>query len=101
MNTKNIALSAVLALAAFSGSAFAAGQMPESGAGPLFLDEASAPSMVSRAQVAAAAAADQPLAGNVPEAVVTTQSQYTRAEVRAQVREAIARGYHVQSGDQS
>ncbi|MFT4195189.1 DUF4148 domain-containing protein [Ottowia sp.] len=100
MNTKHIALSSVLALAAFSGSAFAFG--PAAGEGPLFLDQPAQASTVSRAEVRAEAARQQPVAGEMSEAVATQAgSGLTRAEVRAQVREAIANGSYVTSGELS
>ncbi|MFT3780239.1 MAG: DUF4148 domain-containing protein [Ottowia sp.] len=100
MNTKHIALSSVLALAAFSGSAFAAG--PASGEGPLFLDQPAQASTVSRAEVRAEAARQQPVAGDLSEAVAAqAESGLTRAEVRAQVREAVAHGRYVTSGELS
>ena len=100
MNTKQIALSSVLALAAFSGSAFAA--TPAAGEGPLFLDQPAQASTVSRAEVRAEAVRQQPAAGESNGVVVTQgTSELTRAEVRAQVREAIANGSHVAVGELS
>jgi len=99
MNTKHIALSAVLALTAFSGSAFAFG--PASGEGPLFLDQPAEVSSLTRAEVRAEAGRVQPLAGNVQEDVAQVNSRFTRAEVRQQTREAAAQGIHPASGEQS
>ncbi len=84
MNTKNILASSVLALAAFSGSAFAAGFVPASGAYPLFQNEPTAQSTLTRADVERQAAAMPPESGNVVAQAPVMQSTLTRAEVHAQ-----------------
>ncbi|MGB3068257.1 MAG: hypothetical protein WBC18_06905 [Ottowia sp.] len=95
MQAKNIALVTLLA-ATFAGSAFAA--QPESGEGPLFLNEPVVASTLTRAEVTKQAIANPP-ATNATVFTGNIKSQYTRAEVRKQTREAIAHGYRVQSGD--
>lgn len=99
MQAKNFALAAVLT-AVFAGNAFAF--EPASGEGPLFPSEPVAASTVSRAEVIKQAIATPPASGvgeivnAKPEA---STSQYTRAEVRQQTRDAIANGYRVRSGE--
>lgn len=100
MQFKTIALAAVLSTT-FAGSAFAA--QPESGEGPLFQNEYVTGSAVSRAEVTRQAIATPPAAGfhSAVAAQVDVSSQVSRAEVRQQTREAIARGYQVKSGEMS
>jgi len=99
MQAKNIALVTLLA-AAFTGNAFAF--QPASGEGPLFLNEPVMTSTLTRAEVTKQAIANPPAtdAVNVFAAKApASTSQYSRAEVRKQTRDAIAQGYRVQSGD--
>ncbi|MFV0680110.1 DUF4148 domain-containing protein [Ottowia sp.] len=102
MNIKNITLSSIVALAALSGSAFAASQMPESGVGPLFLNPPAVGSTLTRAEVRAEAIQNRPAAGE--QTVAQVQGGYSdqsRAEVRAELRQAIEHGYQVPSGVQN
>ena len=102
MNTKQIALSGLLALAAFSGSAFAGDAMPVSGAGPLFQDQPVVASSLTRAQVQQQAILTPPASGAQSVVVqVPGNSTLSRAQVQNDVRQAMARGYRVPSGAQS
>ncbi len=100
MQTKNIALATVLATA-FAGNAFAF--QPASGEGPFFQNDTVATSNVSRDAVRQAAIATPPAAGvnNAVAAAEQADSQLTRAEVREDVRDAMAHGYVVKSGEMS
>lgn len=100
MQVKNIALASIIA-AVFAGNAFA-GQ-PVSGEGPLFQNELVAVSTVNRADVIKQAIATPPAAGvhTAVAAKADVPSDVSRAEVRKQTREAIARGYQVKSGEMS
>lgn len=100
MQTKNIALATVLA-ATLAGNAFAF--QPASGEGPLFQNETVTASNVSREAVRKEAIANLPAAGvnNAGATVSATPSKVTRAEVRADVRNAMAHGYIVKSGERS
>lgn len=101
MQAKNIALVSLMA-AAFAGNAFAF--QPEAGEGPLFLNEPVQTSTLTRADVTKQAIANPPSA-DVPNVFTAkapvSESQYTRAEVRKQTRDAIAQGYRVRSGEMS
>ncbi|MBY4594678.1 hypothetical protein [Ottowia caeni] len=100
MQTKTIALATVLATA-LAGNAFAF--QPVSGEGPLFQNDTVTVSTVSREAVRQEAAANPPAAGvnNAGAAVDQTPSKLTRAEVREDVRNAMANGYVVKSGERS
>ena len=100
MQTKNIAIATVLA-SALAGNAFAF--QPATGEGPFFLDEAVSASTVSREAVRQAAIANPPAAGVNSAVAVADQatSQVTRAQVREDVRNAMAHGYVVKSGEMS
>lgn len=97
-NTTFTALAASLLL---SGTAFAAGVQPAAGEGPFFdANSVATTSTVQRSQVRAAAIAQTPLAGDLPAPdTQVANSDLTRAQVRAQTREALANGFHVQSGN--
>lgn len=100
MQTKNIAFATVLATA-LAGNAFAF--QPASGEGPLFLNDTVSTSTVSRDAVRKEAAANLPAAGvnNAGAAVSAAPSKVTRAEVREDVRNAMAHGFMVKSGERS
>ena len=87
MTNRFATIAAAAALSAlFAGNAMA--QMPASGEGPLFLDEAKAVSTVSRASVQQQAAAQHPISGDLDgTAVAQNGAGLTREAVR---REAIA-----------
>jgi hypothetical protein len=91
-------LASTAAALLFAGNAFA--QMPAAGEGPLFLNEArvaaSADSSV-RAKVSIQQVASGEMNG--VSAVADNASQTTRAEVRQQTREAIAKGQHPAVGE--
>lgn len=101
MQAKKIALVSLMA-AAFAGNAFAF--QPESGEGPLFLNEPVTASALTRAEVTKQAIATPPSA-DVPNVFTAkapaAKSQYTRAEVRKQTRDAMAQGFRVLSGEMS
>ena len=82
--TKFASIAAAAALSAlFAGNAMA--QMPASGEGPLFLNEAKAVSTLTRAEVQAQAVATPPASGAFDgQAYAQGGSSLTRAEVRAQ-----------------
>ncbi len=100
MQTRNIAIASVLA-AALAGNAFAF--QPASGEGPLFQNDTVAASTVSREAVRQEAAANPPAAGvnNAVASAGQTSVELTRAEVRQDVRNAMAKGYAVKSGEMS
>ena len=101
MQVKNIALATVLT-AVFAGNAFAA--QPASGEGPLFLNEGVATSTLSRDAVRQEAIANPPASGAytaVAARAATPSSQFSRAQVRENTREAIAGGFRVKSGEMS
>ncbi len=99
MQIKNIALASVLA-AAFAGNAFAI--QPAAGEAPFFQNE-TVTSNVSRDAVRQAAIANPPAAGanNAVSVADQASSTLTRAEVREDVRNAMAHGYTVKSGERS
>ncbi|MBH1963321.1 MAG: hypothetical protein I8H77_03235 [Comamonadaceae bacterium] len=101
MQVKNIAL-ATLLTAVFAGNALAA--QPASGEGPLFLNEGVSTSTLSRDSVRQEAIANPPAAGAytaVAARAATSSSQFSRAQVRENTREAIAGGFRVKSGEMS
>lgn len=98
MIRKNFAFASVAAALLVSGTAFAA--QPAAGEGPFFQPEVGT-SQVARADVAAQAVAQAPLAGNLPVAQTTVDSSLTRAQVREATREAIAHGFHPAAGELS
>ncbi|MBH1963526.1 MAG: hypothetical protein I8H77_04280 [Comamonadaceae bacterium] len=98
MKVKSIAIASVLA-AVFAGNAFAA--QPESGEGPLFLNEAQAVSTLTREAVTREAIANPPAVNGYDDATagVAMPSQVTRSAVREATRDAIAHGFRVKSGE--
>ena len=85
MTPRFASIAAVAAVSAlFAGNAMA--QMPASGEGPLFLDEAKGVSTLTRAEVQAQAVATPPAAGSFDghSSFAQGSSVLTRAEVRAQ-----------------
>jgi len=100
MQTKNIAIATVLATA-LAGNAFAF--QPASGEAPLFQNDTVTVSTVSRDAVRKEAAANPPAAGvnNAVAVVSQTPSKLSRAEVREDIRNAMAQGYVVKSGESS
>lgn len=99
MKAKNLALSTAL-IAVFAGNAFAF--EPASGEGPLFLDAPVAASSISRAEVIKQAIATPPASGveeTLRAEASTLPSQQSRAEVRQQTLDAIAKGYQIPSGE--
>ena len=102
MNTKSIALASLVALAALSGSAFAQSTLPEAGNVPGFKAESTVRSTQTRAEVQAQVAQHRPAAGDQNGLTVqTAQSDKTRSEVRAELRQALNSGYRVPAGSQS
>ncbi|MCA0324193.1 MAG: hypothetical protein LCH89_01110 [Proteobacteria bacterium] len=102
-SSKNLTLASLLALAAFSSSAWAAGPMPATGEGPLFLDQPLVAS-ATRAEVRAEAREHPPVHGGQPmvvDAKLPSAQSPSRAEVRTQTRQAIAQGFHVATGEMS
>lgn len=94
MNNTLIALAAALLM---SGTAFAA--QPAAGEGPFFPADSVASSTLQRAAVQADAIGHAPLAGNLAAQDVQQPSALSRAEVRAQTREALDLGWKVQTGN--
>ena len=84
MTNRFATIAAAAALSAlFAGNAMA--QLPASGEGPLFLDEAKAVSTVSRASVQQQAAAQHPISGDLDgTAVAQNGAGLTREAVRQQ-----------------
>ena len=84
MTPRFASIAAVVAVSALlAGNAMA--QMPASGEGPLFLDEAKGVSTLTRAEVQAQAVATPPAAGSFDgHSFAQSRSVLTRAEVRAQ-----------------
>lgn len=77
-------------------------QMPAAGEGPLVNPMVAQTSIVTRAEVRAEAAVQPPVTGEL--SVIAhddAPSTKTRAEVRAETREAIARGHHMAVGELS
>ena len=101
MIRKNFAFASIATALLVSGTAFAAELQPAAGEGPFFQSEAVATSQLLRADVAAQAVAQAPLAGNLPLAQATVSSDLSRAQVREATREAIAQGFHPASGELS
>ena len=82
-----------------SGTAFAA---PAAGEGPFFNDAPVAASTVQRQDVRMAVAGHMPASGELSAQAAPVQtSDVTRAEVRAETRQAIAHGFVVKSGELS
>ena len=82
-----------------SGTAFAA---PAAGEGPLFNDAPIAASTLQRQDVRMAVAGHLPASGELSAQAAPVQtSDVTRAEVRAETRQAIAHGFVVKSGELS
>ncbi|TAN09497.1 MAG: hypothetical protein EPN34_13725 [Burkholderiaceae bacterium] len=102
MTPRHIALGSLLSLVAFTGSAFAAGSMPAAGETPFFNDVVVA-STVTRADVRAEAARQLPAAGEQASVVAqpAAVSTKSRAEVRAETRNALASGFHIAAGQNS
>lgn len=102
MTIRNVAIGTLFGLMAISGSAFAAGSVPAAGENPVF-DNAAEMSAASRAEVMAdavrhpAAAGEQSSVAAAPAAA----SPRSRAEVRAETRDALANGFHIAAGQQS
>ena len=101
MIRKNFAFASIAAALLVSGTAFAADLQPAAGEGPFFQPQAIVTSQLQRADVAAQAVAQAPLAGNVPEAQAVVTSDLSRAQVREATREALAHGFHPVSGNLS
>lgn len=99
MIRKNFAFASIAAALLVSGTAFAA--QPAAGEGPFFQPQNVVVGQAQRADVAAQAVAQAPLAGNLPVAQTTVDSSLTRAQVRESTREAIARGYRPAAGELS
>lgn len=102
MTIRNIALGSLIGLVAFTSSAFAAGSMPAAGETPFFNDTVVA-SALTRAEVQAEAARHLPAAGEQASVVaqLPAVSTKSRAEVRAETREALASGFHIAAGQNS
>lgn len=100
MIRKNFAFASIAAALLVSGAAFAADSQPAAGEGP-FAQAAVGTSQVQRAQVAADAVAQAPLAGNLPVAQPVVASDLSRAQVREATREAAIHGQHPLSGELS
>lgn len=98
MNRLHIASIAAAASLLLGGSALAA--VPSAGMQPLFDGSATATSTVQRATVRAAAIAHAPVAGQFSDSgAAVAPSTLTRAEVRANTRNAISHGFHVATGE--
>lgn len=100
--TQHLALAALLALSTLSGAALA-GPMPVGGEGPLVLDQPLV-STSSRAEVRAEALAHPPVHGGqslFADAPVAKDHLPSRAEVRAQTRDAVAHGNFPAIGEMS
>jgi len=85
-----------------AGNAFAFG--PASGEAPLFNGPDAAAGVVSSVQrqdVRVSGLAQMPESGEVSQAVAAVKPAYSRAEVRAQTREALGSGYVVKTGNLS
>ncbi|MCZ2104665.1 MAG: hypothetical protein LC137_09815 [Burkholderiales bacterium] len=96
-----IQTSLVAAALALSGAAFAATAQPAAGEAPYVDTAAVLPSTLTRSEVQAQAVAHRPLSGMMNASIAQTPSTLTRAEVRQATVNAIANGFHVQSGEQS
>lgn len=99
MIRKNFAFASIAAALLVSGTAFAA--QPAAGEGPFFQPQNVVVGQAQRADVAAQAVAQAPLAGNLPQAYAVVKSDLTRAQVRDTTREALAHGYRPASGELS
>ena len=84
MNAKNIALSSLVALAAFSSSAFAAGFVPESGNVPAF-SQPVMNSNLTRAEVERQAALTPPAAGQQDTVALNQRQPFSSTLTRAEV----------------
>ncbi len=101
MIRKNFAFASIAAALLVSGTAFAGDLQPAAGEGPFFQPQTVVTGQLQRADVAAQAVAQAPLAGNVPAAQEQVVSDLTRAQVREATREALAKGFHPASGELS
>lgn len=104
MTIRHIALGSLFGLVALSGSAFAAGNLPAAGEAPFFFNDAPVVSTVTRAEVQAEAARQLPAAGEQASVVAATPAAShspSRAEVRAETREALAHGFRIAAGQNS
>ena len=102
MTKFNPLFAAVAATVLLSGQAFAASLQPAAGEAP-FADVAVSSSTLQRAEVRADAARHMPAAGDysVPASESAVASDVTRAEVRAEVRNALAHGFHIATGERA
>lgn len=102
MTLRNIAIGSLSGLMVISGSALAAGSMPAAGENPVF-DEAVTASEVSRADVLADAVRHPAAVGeqNSVAAAPVAVPPHSRAEVRAETRDALTHGFRVAAGEQS
>ena len=98
MSIRLISMASALALTL---AASAASAMPASGEQPLFNDQADVPSVVTRAEVTAQATQSPPTTGE-SSGVVSVAARdlpMDRAAVVAGLRQALARGYHMATGE--
>ena len=103
MTKFNASIAAVSAALLLSGQAFAGSLQPAAGEAP-FADTAPVlASNVQRAEVRADAARQLPAAGEMSAqaepAEQPTTAVASRAQVRAETREALANGYHIATGE--
>ena len=99
MTKFNASIAALAATVLLSGNAFAASLQPAAGEGPFF-DTPVLASSLQRQDVRADAARQMPAAGELSaHAVPAAATDMTRAEVRAATREALARGFHIATGE--
>lgn len=100
MNKLNPFIVAAAATLLASASAFAAPLQPAAGQAPYFNGVPAAASAVQRQDVRAAAARQQPAAGET-NALATPDagSALTRAQVQGAMRDAVADGFHIATGE--
>ena len=98
MSIRLISMASALALTL---AASAASAMPASGEQPLFNDQADVPSVVTRAEMTAQATQSPPTTGESSGvvSVAATDLPMDRAAVVTELRQALAHGYHLATGE--